>query len=122
MQRQQDDVINPDPNAATVAVPPPPRLGVKWSAIHQDAWTATWSATNARAGLLCLPVIAAWVFIGVLSGRHESAVLAVAGAVAVGFVAFQNLGHRRTRSMIITLVGICLATFAGCVTGYAGRV
>src|SRR4051794_25770367 len=110
----------PQDNVTSTTHPRRP-MRVDWSTVRRDAWASTWSATNRRAGLLCLPVIAAWVFIGVLSGRHEGAVLAVAGSVAVGFGAFQSLGRRRTRSMLITLTGICVATWAGCVAGYAGR-
>src|SRR4029450_6437259 len=95
---------------------------LNWGAIRRDAWKSTWSATNRRAGLLCLPVIAAWVFIGIISGEHDEAVRAVAGAVAVGFGAFQDLGRRRTRSMVITLVGMSVATWLGCVAGFAGVV
>jgi uncharacterized membrane protein YccC len=93
---------------------------VKWGSLHRDAWKATWSQTNRRAGLLCLPVIAAAVFVGVISQQHQGAVLAIAGAVAVGFGAFQELGRRRTRSMLIALTGIVLATWVGAAASYVG--
>ena len=88
---------------------------------YREAWKTDWSATNRRAGLLCLPVIAAWLFIGVERGHHERAVLAVAGAVTVAFGSFQRLGRNRVGVMLITLAGIALATWVGCVAGYAGR-
>ena len=40
------------------------------AAIRRDAWRANWSMTNGRAALLCLPVIAAWIFVGLISGEH----------------------------------------------------
>src|SRR4051812_31752056 len=82
-----------------------------WAALRQDAWRANWGVATRRAGLLCLPVIAAWVCLGVLGGRHEQAVLGIAGAVAVGFGAFQSFGRRRLRWMFVTLVGIVAATW-----------
>src|SRR5690349_4224347 len=90
---------------------PPPRKVNRFVAVQRDAWTSDWASTNALAGLLCMPVIAAGVFYGIVSGRRDWAVLAIAGAVAVGFGSFQHLGRRRVRAMAITLAGICVATW-----------
>src|SRR4051794_5414311 len=96
---------------STVSDPPTvkrPGVSLNWSAIGRDASTLNWSVTNFRSALLCLPVIAAWVFIGMISNRHEGALLAVAGSVAVAFGAFQPLANRRVCLMAVTLAGICL--------------
>jgi hypothetical protein len=94
-----------------------------WSTLPQDVRQADWSATNARAGLLCLPVIAAWVFVGIISGEHEWAVLSVAGAVTAGFGAFQRLASRsRVRPLALTLAGVAVGTWAGSVAAYFGPV
>lgn len=93
-----------------------------WSRLRQDAWQPNWTMTNSRAGLLCLPVIAGWVLLGVIGGQHESAVLAVAGAFTVGFAAFQRILPKRLVPMSITLIGIAVATFLGSFAGHVGWI
>src|SRR4051812_4344535 len=98
----------------------PAELATSLKALRSEVAQSNWSKTNLRAGLVCIPVITAWVFFGVVSGVREGAVLAVAGAVAVGFAAFQRLGERRLRAMLITLTGIAVYTWIGCVGSYLG--
>lgn len=109
-------MTTPDPQSGQAV--PNPRFDL--AALRRDAWKTNWSMTNARSGLLCLPVIAAWVFVGVISGHHDWAVRATAGAVAVAFAAFQRFGERKLLPMAGTLVGIVLATWIGCVAGHLG--
>lgn len=69
-----------------------------------------------------MPLIALWIIGGVILTRHEWAVRAVAGTVAVSFGAFQTFGKHQIRPMLVTLVGIAIATFAGSMAGYFGWV
>lgn len=100
----------------------PSRSPLDLAAITRDASVADWSLVSRRAPLLCLPVIAAWICFGLLTGRHPSAALAVAGAVTVAFGAFQRLPGSHLRTMLFTLLGISLHTFAGCLAGYLGPI
>lgn len=108
------------PSPAVDPVAPPHRRLLDLAALQRDARKSDWSNTNLRGGLICLPVITAWIFFGVVSRNHPGAVLAVAGAFTVGFGAFQRLAPRRLWPMAATLIGLALATWLGCVAGWAG--
>lgn len=99
---------------------PTPSEGLNWAALRRDAWQSDWKLTNGRAGLLCLPAIALWIFVGLLSREYAWATLGAAGAVSVGFGAFQRLGEGRFRPMLVTLGGIAVGTWVGTVTAQAG--
>lgn len=67
-------------------------------------------------------MIAWWIFVGLLSREYAWATLAAAGAVSVGFGAFQRLGEGRLRPMLVTLCGIAIGTWVGTVTAQAGWI
>lgn len=79
-----------------------------------------WTNFLIRGPLLCLPVIATWLFIGIMQHHERWAVFSVAGAVSASFGAFQKLGRSRTVPTILLLGGISLATWLGNVAGYFG--
>lgn len=91
-----------------------------WRRVIRDASKQRWSHFNARGPAMCLPVIAAWFFIGVVWHHRTWSVYAVAGAVSASFGAFQKLGKSRTWPMVILLAGIAVGTFVGNVAGYFG--
>jgi hypothetical protein len=86
----------------------------------RDATKFKWSKTEWRGAAWCLPVIAAWVFIGIIRGHERWVVYAVAGAFSVSYGEFQNLGHRRVLPRAIMLVGTAAAAWAGNVAGFYG--
>jgi hypothetical protein len=109
--------------APVTAMPGPDDPGpFDLGALSRDARRADWSRMYVGGALLCLPVIAAWLFLGIITAKHESAVLAIAGAVAVGFGAFQRLGRRIVWPMAVTLAGMAVATWLGSVAGDWGWI
>ena len=101
--------------------PLPSRWARDFAALKRDAIKFDWAMTNARAGLVCLPVIAGLIFFGLLEPeRQRLAAHATAGAVAVAFAAFQQLGWPVRRTMALTLLGLTIFTYAGATAAYAG--
>jgi hypothetical protein len=91
-----------------------------WGRVAREASQYHWAKAMVRGPLLCLPVIAAWLLLGV-SRRHEMwAVFAVAGAVTASFGAFQRLGDGHLLPTAVLLVGMAAATWAGNVAGHLG--
>ena len=86
------------------------------SAFMHDAGQLKWVDHNAVGALVCVPVLAVWLVLGIMSGRHKLAGYAVAGAVSLGFGAFQNLGPRRMPPMLLLLTGLGVATWIGSVS------
>jgi hypothetical protein len=99
---------------------PSPRNTTYWYHVIRDAFTAEWGRMYNRGALACLPIIAAWIFIGVIHRQESWATFAIAGAMSAAFGAFQKLGESQAKAMALLLAGIAVAAWAGSVAGFLG--
>ncbi len=88
------------------------RLGVLIAALR-DAVSFDWSQFQPLAALYCLPAIIGLLVVGERSGHEPEGLIAAAGALPVGFGAFQHLTRLREGPMLLAAVGIGVSAAVG---------
>lgn len=91
-----------------------------WERVAAEAQVYQWNKISWQGALICLPVMAGWIFGGIIAGKHRWTFYAVAGAVSVAFGAFQKLGANRIWAMIVLLLGTVAAIYLGNLAGHFG--
>ncbi|HJS84609.1 MAG TPA: FUSC family protein [Acetobacteraceae bacterium] len=79
----------------------------------RDALACNWSQFHPIAALYCLPAIIAVLIAGQLSDHPLEGLIAAAGALPVGFGAFQHLTRLRAAPMLLAAAGISLSAAIG---------
>lgn len=83
----------------------------------RDAFAHDWTRFRARTALLCLPVIAALLVAGLVTGVKAEAVIAAGGALTVGFGAYRQISQWPPAAMVLAAVGTAVSAWIGCVAG-----
>jgi len=107
-------------NEQPAAEPSSPADPDVWLRAMRDAARPKWSKITIPGALTCLPIIAAWLFVGMEWGHEWWVMYSIAGAVTAAFGAFQKLAQSRIRPMAILLAGMAIAIWTGNVAGYFG--
>jgi len=74
-------------------------------------------AEDARAGLICLPAIAALLVVGIASGHTGGALVAASGALSVGFGTFQRFTRSKSAPMLLAALGMATSAICGSLLG-----
>ena len=94
----------------------PGRLGVGYRSLR-DARRLDWSKRMWAAGLHAVPVPAAALAVGLVTGRRFEAMVVVGAAVTAGFGAFHQLTRYRLVPMAVATVGFAASAWVGAVLG-----
>ena len=81
--------------------------------VHREGSNFAWQYGDLRTSLLCLPAIGLALGVPLLHGNPGTAVLMGAGAVSVGFGAFQEPLFFRGAPMLAAALGISLSAIIG---------
>ena len=85
--------------------------------IFKETITLEWAKLEAREALRCLPAIALALGIGLALGAPTTGMAAAAGAMSVGFGAFQRVRWFRAAPMLLASIGMGVSTLAGSLAG-----
>jgi len=72
---------------------------------------------DGRAGLVCLPAIAALLAAGIASGHTGGALVAASGAISVGFGSFQRFTRSKAAPMLFAAFGMATSAVCGSLLG-----
>ena len=86
--------------------------------IFNETITLQWKELEAREALRCLPALAITLGVGIAMGAPTAGMAAAAGAMSVGFGAFQRLRWFRAAPMLLASVGMGASTLAGSIAGH----
>jgi hypothetical protein len=83
-----------------------------------DVYTFDWSALNFRLPAVSAFAVALCLFVGVAVGNPVAGLIAGGGALPIGFGANQRISDSRLLPMILAILAMASATFAGTVAGH----
>jgi hypothetical protein len=87
-----------------------------------DSYVFDWKAQSFRADLIFVLPLAICLIVGISLGHPGAALIATGGAFTVGFGAKQNIDDSRLLPMILSTLGIGVATFTGMVAGHTNFI